>query len=105
MDDGCHKETDYLKDDVIGFYQDDGLYAFVQCCVDSNAGTECKTMSDCTDSTELVTYSDANSTCTDLGYRLCTKEELLEDPQICCGKGGGCDSYPVWTSTPVTESK
>jgi len=29
--------------------------------------------------------------------RLCTKDELFTE--ICCGTGGQCDNYQVWTST------
>ena len=30
--------------------------------------------------------------------RLCTREEL-RDNSVCCGTGGQCDNYLVWTST------
>ena len=44
-----------------------------------------------------MNYSDAEETCANNGMRLCTKDELLTD--ICCGTGGSCDNYLIWTST------
>ena len=44
-----------------------------------------------------MNYSDAEETCANNGMRLCTKDELLSD--ICCGTGGSCDNYLIWTST------
>ena len=50
-----------------------------------------------------MTYAEAADKCAAEGlreglrYRLCNKNELLED--ICCGTGGQCDDYGVWTST------
>ena len=40
--------------------------------------------------------------CREIGMRLCTKEELHN--RICCGSGGDCDDYAVWTSTKATGS-
>ena len=86
-------------DDIVGFYQSESSSAFVRCC--STDGTSCSTISDCTDSGDLVTYAEAADKCAAEGlpgsYRLCNKNELLED--ICCGTGGQCDDYGVWTST------
>ena len=48
-----------------------------------------------------MTFDDAVAMCEGNNGRLCTKEELLSD--ICCGTGGSCDSYAVWTSTFWTE--
>ena len=44
-----------------------------------------------------MTYDDAVSQCESENMRLCTKNELFTD--VCCGTGGGCDKYAVWTST------
>ena len=97
VDDGCHKERN-TPDDVVGFYQPESSEAFVRCC--SEDGASCDTPSDCKDPTNLVNYSRAESICSSNGNRLCTKDELLTD--ICCGTGGKCDSYGVWTSTRNT---
>ena len=94
VDDGCHSENS-TPDDIEGFYQSEDSTAFVRCCSDD--GTSCSTVSNCNDSSNLVTYADAEDECAANGMRICTKDELLTD--ICCGTGGGCDSKVVWTST------
>jgi len=97
VDDGCHSE-DSSPDDIVGFYQSKSSYAFVRCC-STFRGTSCSTISDCEDSGDLVTYEEAVQKCATYGQRLCSKDELLEE--ICCGTGGSCDSYGVWTSTSI----
>ena len=97
VDDGCHSE-DSSPDDIVGFYQSKSSYAFVRCCYTRGA-TSCSTISDCEDSGDLVTFEEAVQKCATDGQRLCTKDELLEE--ICCGTGGSCDSYGVWTSTSI----
>ena len=94
VDDGCHSEGS-SPDDILGFYQSKSSYAFVRCC--STFGTSCFTISDCADSGDLVTYAEAVQKCATNGQRLCSKDELLEEK--CCGTGGSCDNYGVWTST------
>ena len=98
VDDGCHTEGS-TPDDVVGFYQSESSTAFVRCCSTDAAGsTDCDTVSNCKDSSDLVTFADAETECAAQGMRLCTKDELLSE--ICCGTGGQCDSAGVWTSTP-----
>ena len=94
VDDGCQSEGS-TPDDIVGFYQSGSSRAFVRCC--STDGLSCSTISDCSDSGDLATYAEAADKCAEKGKRLCYKNELLED--ICCGTGGQCDSYGVWTST------
>ena len=96
VDDGCHSEGS-SPDDIVGFYQPGSSEAFVRCCSDD--GATCATFSNCQSSGDLVSYAEAVSKCTTNGMRICTKDELLND--ICCGTGGQCDSYGVWTSTSV----
>ena len=91
VDDGC-KGTGTSHD---GSFHDQSYQAGVRCC--SNDGSTCTTPEDfsCKDD-EMLSYGEAVSKCSDNG-RLCSKDELLSG--ICCGTGGGCDSYEVWTST------
>ena len=78
------------------FQSKDSYNAFIRCC--SVDGTECTTVTaNCKEPTYATTYDDAVSQCESQGLRLCTKNELLTD--VCCGTGGGCDSYAIWTST------
>ena len=94
VDDGCHSEN-HRPDDISGFYQSESSTAYVRCC--SSDGSSCKTMSQCYNSTYLVTYAKAKDECEANGMRLCTMDELLSD--VCCGTGGRCDNYRIWTST------
>ena len=94
VDDGCHSEN-FTPDDVAGFYLSEYATAFTRCC--SSDGSSCSTESKCTDSSDLVTYAEAEAKCSTKGMRLCTEEELLSD--VCCATGGQCDNYVVWTST------
>merc|ERR1712223_1666049 len=98
VDDGCHSEGSN-PDDVVGFFQPESSTAFIRCC--TTDGTGCSPESRCNNSDDLVTYADAEATCVVNGGRLCTKDELLTG--ICCGTGGQCDSYGVWTSTTSTD--
>ena len=95
VDDGCHIEHGRIKDDVIGFYHPKYLTAGVRCC--STDGSTCVTPGRC-DSEGQLTFAEATDQCTAMGRRLCTKDELLSE--ICCGTGGMCDNFKVWTSTP-----
>ena len=97
VDDGCHSETSF-QDDVVGFYLPESSESFVRCCSDD--GSSCDTLSNCGSSSDLVNYTVAVTECTTNGMRLCTKDELLSE--ICCGTGGQCDNYGVWTSTLYT---
>merc|ERR1711981_971533 len=56
----------------------------------------CTTLGSC-NGRNGVTFFEAVKQCTEKGYRLCTKTELMSDE--CCGTGGNCDSHLVWTST------
>ena len=92
VDDGCHTEVAEVTDDVAGSYQSGSLKAGVRCC--SGDGSQCDTVGTCPGES---TYYDAVDKCAAIGKRLCTKDELLSE--VCCGTGGNCDSYAVWTST------
>ena len=93
VDDGCHVEViTGPPDDVAGSYQPISFKAGVRCC--SMDGSQCNTPGKCPGNS---TYYDAVDKCAAIGMRLCTKDELLSD--FCCGKGGGCDTHAVWTST------
>ena len=72
--------------------------ANVRCC--SDFGTSCKTPGSCP--RDITSYFDAMLKCSEIGMRLCTKEELHN--RICCKGGGGCDDYEIWTSTKATGS-
>lgn len=104
VDDGCQTESDDSPDDVVGYFEDPNApVAAARCC--NTEGTSCSTPEMCP---RLLTYAQASSKCTQDGKRLCTKDELLSN--MCCGKGGNCDSYKVWTGTTApapceTESK
>ena len=94
VDDGCQSER-RTPDDFEAFYQPESFGAYVRCC--SYDGSSCVTPESCRNKRFLVSYADAETKCKDLGMRLCTWDELLTD--ICCGTGGDCDNYLVWTST------
>ena len=89
VDDGC--PSGGTSHD--GSFQDKSYEAGVRCC--SNDGTDCDTFLDCNDN--KMSYVDAESECSNENRRLCSKAEMLSG--ICCGTGGSCDSYEVWTST------
>ena len=57
-------------------------------------GSTCATIGSCP--ADATSYDYAVSECTQMGQRLCTKDELLSD--VCCRTGGDCDNFPVWTS-------
>ena len=78
-----------------GFFQSRYSTAGVRCC--SEDGLTCDTPDGFKCATDHVNFVDAVSLCKTNGLRLCTKDELLSE--ICCGTGGNCNSYAVWTST------
>merc|ERR1712038_170316 len=98
VDEGCSSDKNG-PDDMEGFYQSQDSTAFVRCCKEGKNGPKCDTISDCSNTEDLVSYVDAADLCTNKGegWRLCTKAELESD--ICCKTGGGCHSSAVWTST------
>ena len=49
-----------------------------------------------------MSFDNAALKCQEMGLRLCTKDELLGG--VCCGTGGSCDSYLIWTSTSESGS-
>ena len=92
-EDGCSNGGTDGKTD--GSWQPKSALINVRCC--SYDGKTCSTPGDCPDNKK--SYDDAFEKCNkQFGQRLCTKEEL--NSGVCCGVGGGCDSYTVWTSTP-----
>ena len=98
VDDGC--QTDGTsdgnpKDDIIGSFKPTDFRAGVRCC--SLDGTTCHTPGTCPGNSS---YPEAEIQCSDIGYRVCTKDELRRE--LCCGTGGNCDYHPVWTSTYKT---
>ena len=94
VDDGCHSENETVPfDDVVGSFEPKSFLAGVRCC--ANNGSTCITDISC--GIGNTAYDNATSHCSANGRRLCTKDELLSD--ICCGTGGNCDNYAVWTST------
>lgn len=96
MDDGCQSDQSdkpHRKDDVFGRYELSAVPAAgVRCC--SQNGSTCSSPNSCP---QQLPFDQAKAVCTALGQRLCTKDELLTD--MCCGTGGSCDHYAVWTST------
>ena len=101
VDDGCHTEGGRI-DDVEGTYESILFEAGVRCC--ATDGRSCTTLGSCP--SDKTTYYDAVSKCKNINARLCTKIELLKQEfrsgkmrEVCCGTGGNCDSYAVWTST------
>ena len=98
VDDGCHTEGNDADsyDDLDGSYQPNSFLAGVRCC--TTDGTSCQTIGSCPGAS---TYYEAETECLNLGERLCTKDELLSE--VCCGTGGSCDNYEVWTSTMESE--
>ena len=95
VDDGCHSETEIQPvDDFVGSFKPKSFNAGARCC--AYDGSTCVTIISCLDG-ESMSYDNAASHCAGSGRRLCTKDELLSD--ICCGSGGDCDNFAVWTST------
>ena len=88
-----------------GSFRAKSYQAGVRCCRDD--GFACFTPTACSDN--LTSYSEAVAQCAKLNrtmhsrsnvtvvHRLCNKTELLSG--VCCGQGGHCDNYEVWTST------
>ena len=96
VDEGCRRDA---ADDVVPAFQSKYSTAGVRCCSDD--GTSCDTPSGFLCPRDDVTFDDAVALCEDNNGRLCSKEELLSD--ICCGTGGSCDNFAVWTSTFWTD--
>ena len=96
VDDGCQSDT-ASGDNVVGSYQPKSFKAHVRCC--SSEGDKCYTLGNCRDADNAVNYDAARKKCESSGYRLCTKDEILND--VCCKGGGDCDFYTVWTSTSI----
>ena len=89
-EDGCSNNGT----DAAGSWQSKSAQINVRCC--TYDGTQCGTPGDCPDNKK--SYDDAVAKCAENDRRLCTKEELVSG--ACCGAGGDCDHYAVWTSTP-----
>ena len=66
------------------------------CCSDD--GQACITPLPCNESLSLLAYNNAKEKCTEIGKRLCKREEIRND--VCCDalKDAIGDIYPVWTS-------
>merc|ERR1719401_2404084 len=77
-----------------GSYESPDATVFTRCC--AMDGSSCTHPKKCKEGKE-ATYAEAMEMCTDLGMRLCTKDEL--DEGVCCGTGGKCDDARIWTST------
>ena len=102
VDDGCHSDDadGGPPDDFPSSYEMKTFQAGVRCCnINSDGNLDCATVGDCPGTR---TYDQAVSDCQGLsGYdRLCTKTELLSN--ACCGSGGQCNHFQVWTSTSLT---
>ena len=92
VDDGCHEDDFDDYEDFPGSYRPNSFNAGVRCC--DIYSVYCRTVGKCPGQ---YTHDEAVKMCSFWGMRLCTKDELLSD--VCCGQGGQCDNYPVWTST------
>ena len=90
VNDGCNTKGDPPTE---GSFQDKSYLAGVRCC--SVDGTTCETPGSCP--TDNMSYDDATQKCAELGRRLCTKDELVGG--VCCGSGGMCNKYEVWSSS------
>ena len=99
--DGCKKDSsDNQPDFTPGYFAIDEMTAHIRCCsTDSFSNTTCITTRECGE-TEL-TYTEAAAYCANEGRRICTKSEI--EAKTCCGTGGTCDNYKVWTSTTGTS--
>ena len=103
MDDGCNTEA-YPKNDknnpandIKSSFQVKAYKAGVRCC--NVKDDSCETIGTCPK--DATTFDNAVEKCAAKGLMLCTKNQLLRG--VCCGKGGNCDSHPVWTSTPQKQ--
>ena len=99
VDHGCPT----ISQSIDGSFRPKSYLAGVRCC--QADGKRCLTPNSCSEN--LTSYDEAISKCEEYNtnnvtsndtMRLCTKTELLST--ICCGTGGNCDKYEVWTSTP-----
>ena len=102
MNVGQNEERFWVEDGCVfqnhehdGSWQPKSFEAGVRCCSNTNNGKPCYTPFHCGNK---MTLGDAVATCADNDQRLCTKKEMLD--RRCCGTGGDCDGYLVWTSTP-----
>jgi len=58
------------------------------------------------DNSKLYSFHEANTICTGLGYRLCTRAELeAEDSSGCCNDNCGLDRKLVWTACNTTTTE
>ena len=94
--DGCLSDE---QDDYERSYELKTYEAGIRCCTDSD--NSCETIGECPDN--ATTYDDAVAKCAAVGKSLCTESQLLDDK--CCGKGGNCDHFHVWTSSKRFQSK
>lgn len=81
-------------------YADDK--AATRCCSD-DASNPCVTPGEADQTCDLykeATFHDANYVCSQMGLRLCTRDEIGTGSK-CCGTGCGFDSQPVWISGSV----
>ena len=94
VEDGCPR----AGKKVDGSYKPKHFETCVRCC--SNDGNVCTTPLHCgAEQNNWMSYDDSEAKCKESGKRLCKKEELLNN--LCCGRGGMGDNWPVWTLSPV----
>ena len=92
VDDGCPGGGGDV--DVDGSFQPKSYKAGLRCC--SQDGKGCVSNWECPD--ETFSFDEAVQKCSEAdNHRLCTKDEVKVG--VCCGSGGSCDSYAIWTST------
>ena len=74
-------------------YQDkeSAFEAHARCC---GGDGSCISPATCNSGTTL-TFAEAEALCATYSKTLCTKAELASAK--CCGTGGGCDAYGIWT--------
>ena len=94
--DGCKKNAnDFSPNFDPGYFANEEITAQVRCCnIDSSS---CPSQSRSCANEDPLSYLQAKAYCEGEGLRLCTKEEI--EGKKCCGKGGQCDQYAIWTST------
>jgi len=99
-DDGCHTEPKGItpKDDIVPAFIDGRRLFGARCC---KGEKKCKTVKKCNENG--VTYWDAVQACEDIGFTLCTHEEILTER--CCNTGGQCDNRAVWILTLTEQYK
>jgi len=92
VEDGCASQDGTADDDIGSFYALTSEQYGVRCCSDSGV---CDTFMNC--ETQAFTHSEAVAHCEAQGMRLCSRDEIQS--RMCCGTGGSCDRYAVWTSS------